>query len=128
MELLRFYFIAFAVVIQLNPSASSVISSVLVSNSFVPNSINLNVDVGSSSYSLSCNTSDLNQEIKWIQTFNKTKFYYLKESNRYVLSNNSRVLTIQNILLSDEEYYACGYVVDRAFRIVTSYYLYVKGT
>jgi hypothetical protein len=118
MQFLTFYLIAFVVLIQVYEYNSSEIS----------NSITLYADAGSSSYSIICNnSSDLTQDIKWIQTFNKSTFYYLKESSKYVLSNNSKVLTITNVALNDEEYYACGYLIDKAFKIISTYLLYVRG-
>lgn len=87
----------------------------------------LYANAGPTPFSLTCDTS-LNQEIKWIQSFNRTTFYYVKPSSKYQVSTDGTVLTIINVSLNDEEYFACGYKVNKTFKIIKSYLLYVRGT
>jgi hypothetical protein len=85
-------------------------------------------DVGQP-FTIYCNNSasSANQAITWVQTKNKTGFFPTTNSSRITFSNNGQQLNFASLFLSDEEYYACGYLNGSSYKIYNSYYLFIRG-
>ncbi len=91
------------------------------------NSTKLIVD-NADSVSLTCNGQN-NEQITWIQTINQTGIYFVDVNNTKtsVLNNGSKLL-IDSVNLNDEEYYGCGVLYqNNSFKLLSSYFLYVRG-
>ena len=78
-------------------------------------------------FSLFCNVSlGLNQTVVWIQSVDKNNSYYVQVDSRITLSNNDLQLNFANLLLTDQEYYACVLMTTKNV-VLNQYFLYVRG-
>ncbi len=80
-------------------------------------------------FTIYCNNSasSANQAITWIQTLNKTGVFSTTNSSGITFSNNGQQLNFASLFLSDEEYYACGYLNGSSYKIYNFYYLFIRG-
>jgi hypothetical protein len=62
-----------------------------------------------------------------VQTKNKTGVFSTTNSSGITFSNNGQQLNFASLFLSDEEYYACGYLNGSSYTIYNSYYLFIRG-
>lgn len=91
------------------------------------------IAVATQPFAIICNVTNTssNQNITWIRTLNKntTTPYLVSNTNRtFTTTTNARILNFTNVLLVDEEYYACGYrPPNSTFQKIQAYYLYVKA-
>ena len=80
-------------------------------------------------FTINCNsTSSTNQQITWIQTLNKTNIYLVQNDSRISFGLNGQQLNFANLLISDDEYYSCGYLTtNNRFQILSNFYLFIRG-
>lgn len=80
-------------------------------------------------YSIKCNATGLapNQTIIWVQTLNKVKLYAVQTDNRITIADDGQTLNFAQLALIDEEYYGCGAISQNKFKLLNTYYLYVRG-
>ena len=79
-------------------------------------------------FSLFCNVSTMgqNQTVIWIQSIDKNNTNYVQVDGRITLSNNDLQLNFANLLLTDQEYYACILMTTK-YVVLNQYFLYVRG-
>ena len=73
-----------------------------------------------------CNYSG-NQPITWIKSVDKKIVYVIQNDARTIISNNGLQLTISNLFLSDQQYYACGYTNNAVLVALNQYFLFIRG-
>ena len=83
-----------------------------------------------SPYTIFCNQSSIlapNQQISWIHTINKTGAYLIQNSSISSFYDNGNRLYFPSLVLTNEEYYSCGYLSNNKFEIIGNYFLFIKG-
>ena len=83
-------------------------------------------DVGKNSLEISC-IATANLQIAWARTKNKSGLYLIIESARIYTIQNGYTINFFNLTLADEEYYVCGTISNNTLKIISSYFLYVRG-
>ena len=47
--------------------------------------------------------------------------------SRILITNNGQLVNFTTLYLGDEQYYACGVILNNKLQIVNQYYLFVRG-
>ena len=78
---------------------------------------------------LTCESSDLNLNITWIQTIGKAGTYFVAEDSRVRFINSGFDLQFDYIVPSDEEFYTCGVYDEEqgTFKQIKKYFVYVRS-
>jgi len=92
---------------------------------YFPNAVAL-VGTANTSFTLDCNASS-SDNITWIQSSNKTGTYIVQYNSRVSLINNGLQLHFASLVITDEEYYACGVINSSKLFIKSTFNLFIRG-
>ena len=80
-------------------------------------------------FSIFCNSSAYgsNSSVTWIKSPNKINISVLQPDSRILITNNGQLVNFTTLYPLDEQYYACGVILNNKLQIVNQYYLFVRG-
>ena len=81
------------------------------------------------SLKLTCDTSDPNLSITWVQTLSQAGLYLVANDSRIHIENNGYDLEFQYVVQGDEEYYMCGVLNEETGTVqkIKKYFVYVRS-
>jgi hypothetical protein len=80
-------------------------------------------------FSIFCDSSAYgsNGSVTWIKSPNKINISVLLPDSRILITNNGQLVNFTTLYLGDEQYYACGVILNNKLQIINQYFLFARG-